>query len=274
LGDTGWCKSATIGLQVQRFVDKLNLYRFGFLKGTAMSRLRKIIPFVLCLITSSAIAGPSCSIAPGKKLYYQLTLTESATFCKSHSNDISCKNLPSNTVLQMHGLWPDYAGGGFPQGNCDGQQCPSQPAKKGAFCKYPEPPGLYNSEVWRTEQSYMAGVASCLERHEWVKHGTCTPMSSDPVAYFGWALGETKRIVQALNPPANTPIAQSALNATIKAKLADLDGALTFQCEGSNVSQIVIKYQWGNKPGAVMPNPGGGNGFGNCPDMVVFPTRQ
>lgn len=45
--------------------------------------------------------------------YYLLALSWSPTFCLTHKDDAQCTGKGYGFVL--HGLWPQYAGGGWPQ---------------------------------------------------------------------------------------------------------------------------------------------------------------
>ena len=161
---------------------------------------------IACAILSALIAAPfavqaepSCS-AMNKEKIFRLELSVPATFCGGQTGgDPSCDVLPKKSLLQLHGLWPNYKKSGYPSGQCSTpNECPEQPQKLGKYCKYPEPAGLYDSADWKSlSEAYMAGKEKCLERHEWVKHGTCTQMA--PPDYFAWALKETKRIADTLS---------------------------------------------------------------------------
>jgi ribonuclease I len=80
----------------------------------------------------------------------------------------------------LHGLWPNRNDCGQNYGFCGG----AEQAKN--FCKYPEvklSDPLVASDLEVLMPSRKAG--SCLERHEWQKHGTCQFL--DESQYFGRA---------------------------------------------------------------------------------------
>lgn len=85
--------------------------------------------------------------------YYLLALSWSPTFCLTQSQDPQCSGKGYGFVL--HGLWPQYTRGGWPQ-----------------FC----PPATTLS---RAEQAkgLTVFVTPKLLKHEWSKHGTCSGLS-------------------------------------------------------------------------------------------------
>jgi ribonuclease T2 len=91
--------------------------------------------------------------------YYVLTLSWSPTYCLTHREDqAQCGNKGFGFVL--HGLWPQYVDGGYPE-NCVASR--EVPAAAYAFGKtiFPSP---------------------TLVGHEWSHHGTCSGL--DPMEYF------------------------------------------------------------------------------------------
>jgi ribonuclease T2 len=186
------------------------------------------------------------------------------------TNDPSCKNFPKSSLIQLHGLWPNYENG-YPQGSCGSAECPLQNDSLGKYCKYPKPQGLYDSARWSQLNDYMAGREKCLERHEWVKHGTCSPMA--PPEYFGWSLEKTRQISTALAIKADRRISRQAFNGIVAQRIPDLDGSVRLSCNGKYVSGIYVLYEWGEKPGKPIKTSSGKNSFGNCSNTFVFPSR-
>jgi ribonuclease T2 len=91
--------------------------------------------------------------------YFILTLSWSPTYCLTHRDDqAQCGKKGFGFVL--HGLWPQYVDGGYPE-NCAVSR--SIPAAAYDFAKtiFPSPK---------------------LIDHEWSHHGTCSGL--DPMAYF------------------------------------------------------------------------------------------
>lgn len=86
--------------------------------------------------------------------YYLLTLSWSPTFCLTHGNNEQCSGKGYGFVL--HGLWPQYAKGGWPE-SC----APVTPLSNEAREK-----GL---RLFPTDK---------LLAHEWTKHGTCSGLGA------------------------------------------------------------------------------------------------
>lgn len=226
---------------------------------------------LLALLAATATAAPSCDVDPGKKKLYRLELTVPATFCMGSGGrkDPSCKSFPK-PALQLHGLWPNYQQG-YPSGECGGDECRTQSDSAGKYCAYPKPEGLYGSPAWQRSKDYMAGTEKCLERHEWVKHGTCSPMT--PPAYFEWALTATRGFSDALAGLVDQPIERAAFDALVRKQFPAVDGAVHLSCQGQYVKSMYIAYEWGKQPGAPIKTKGGKNSFGNCRNSFVFPSR-
>jgi ribonuclease T2 len=84
----------------------------------------------------------------GKFDYYVLALSWSPTFCESHPDNSQCEKHPG---FVLHGLWPQYQSGGYPQ-NCRTKTQITPEARAIGVTVFP------------TEE---------LMEHEWQKHGTC-----------------------------------------------------------------------------------------------------
>ncbi len=230
--------------------------------------LRVVIPALLG--STEAQARPVCDVDPDRPKLYRLEMTVPATYCNGRTEDLSCRSFPKPSLLQLHGLWPNYRSG-FPEGVCLPGECPRQDADRGTYCRYPRPPGLYESETWQQLQGYMAGTENCLERHEWVKHGTCSPM--DAPTYFGWSLETTRRIATALRLPNNGWISREAFDRRVKSELPELHGAIRLTCRNGELSSLYVLYQWGNVPDRPIPTREWTNHFGNCPTAFRIPAR-
>lgn len=91
--------------------------------------------------------------------YYVLSLSWAPTYCLTHADDGSeCRGKGYGFVV--HGLWPQYDGGGYPE-KCSTQfDLSADAAAKGR--------AIYPSEH--------------LMQHEWQEHGTCSGL--DALGYF------------------------------------------------------------------------------------------
>ncbi|WP_347905184.1 ribonuclease T2 [Pseudomonas purpurea] len=86
--------------------------------------------------------------------YYLLTLSWSPTFCLTHKDNEQCSGKGYGFVL--HGLWPQYAKGGWPE------SCPPMVALSPA----------------QREQGLTLFPTQKLLEHEWSKHGTCSGLGA------------------------------------------------------------------------------------------------
>lgn len=126
----------------------------------------------------------SCQL-PNKEDSYKLAVSWQPAFCESHRGKPECK-ITDSSVYQashftLHGLWPNKRECGVDYGLCGQYKKPEQ-----AFCDYA--PLSMTAETVKNLSEIMPSVAvgSCLERHEWYKHGTCqTDWNAD--GYFATA---------------------------------------------------------------------------------------
>lgn len=112
---------------------------------------------------------------------YVFAVSWQPAFCESHQNKPECKELVEQPDayaagnFTLHGLWPNKSSCGTNYGFC-GQQ------KKigGSFCSYPRVPMSESTLQALGKVMPAAAAGSCLQRHEWFKHGTCqTKMDAD-----------------------------------------------------------------------------------------------
>ncbi|MFO1417739.1 MAG: hypothetical protein U1E83_03640 [Methylotetracoccus sp.] len=237
-----------------------------------MLRALTCIASAVALDTSTAIvnAAPSCQLDPERPKLMRLELTVPATYCARVQDDPSCLEFPKPSAIQLHGLWPNYQSG-HPSGQCDRSECREQTARQGRYCAFPEPDGLYQAAWWPRLKPYMAGAESCLERHEWVKHGTCSGMKA--ANYFAWSLESTRRIAEALAEASDRMLTRDAFDRLVRDRLPDLDGAIRLNCRRNTVSSLYVLYEWGDPPGQPMRTRDSANHFGNCPKSFVIPSR-
>jgi ribonuclease T2 len=135
--------------------------------GGNMTKIK--VCMVVCLVllasggaeTTSHHGHPTSrgSAQPGVFDYYLVSLSWSPTYCVSHPDDrAQCARKGYGFVL--HGLWPQYTRGGYPQ-TCRTRQTLTPAARQFANSVFPSPK---------------------LVDHEWAKHGTCSGL--DAMGYF------------------------------------------------------------------------------------------
>lgn len=128
----------------------------------------RVLSLLLLFAVVMSLAGPghakhqksqssSDSNEPGKFDYYLLTLSWAPQFCATNPNGrgtAEC-NPDKHMGLVVHGLWPQYNNGKWPQ------DCASTPPVSSATVNHMLP--------------MMPGKQ--LIQHEWSKHGTCSGLS-------------------------------------------------------------------------------------------------
>ena len=134
----------------------------------------------------------NCNVAKQEDAYV-LSISWSPGFCQTHHSKTECQNL-SNTYASshftLHGLWPNKSICGTKYGFCGDVK-----NKPRDFCDYPPVPNL--SETMRNKlEQYIPSVkhGTCLERHEWWKHGTCSGYDVDD--YYNTATSMLEKVNQ------------------------------------------------------------------------------
>jgi len=136
---------------------------------------------VAFLFVSNAFAGKGggggVDLTPGGFDYYVFALSWQPAFCESHSEKKECKSQTEERYdarnLVLHGLWPSrmndrqhrYA-------YCGVKQRVKNLDNPDTWCRMPKLD--LSDETAKELAVYMPGFASCLENHEWYKHGSCS----------------------------------------------------------------------------------------------------
>ena len=176
-----------------------------------------------------------------------LALSWQSTFCELYgSRKPECRALSQNSDapqwqhFSLHGLWPNRQQCGTRYGFCSSvKQQPSD------FCDYPEV--QLNASVQKNLEEVIpsARYGSCLERHEWWKHGTCR--NQDPNDYFLLATQLTQEVnasvwvQQFIHERIGKKVTQQELNQSFDASFGQ--GAhtkVTLDCAKGLLSEIRI----------------------------------
>ncbi|MBV8743112.1 MAG: ribonuclease T2 [Sinobacteraceae bacterium] len=164
-------------------------------------------------------SGAQSAAEAGQFDYYLLSLSWAPTYCLTHADDgAECAGKGYGFVL--HGLWPQYDGGGYPQNCPTGFELSAAARAKGRT--------IYPSER--------------LMQHEWQEHGTCSGLAA--LAYFEAA----DRAMAVMKIPAalESPPAEQSLTADQIARLFESanpgmpEGALTLACNRDSFSEIRV----------------------------------
>jgi ribonuclease T2 len=178
---------------------------------------------LLCLLCPPVLARQHQAAeadrgVPGQFDYYLLALSWSPAYCLTHSEDRNqCGSKGLGFVL--HGLWPQYDSGGYPE-NCSALQL-SPPASALGLTVY---------------------VSPGLMQHEWQSHGTCSGLEA--VQYFRTA----DRALAAVQVPAmfEAPrTSQSLSGAQIAAAFHAANpglpaGSLVVLCSRGQLSEVRV----------------------------------
>ncbi|MDF9391952.1 MULTISPECIES: ribonuclease T2 family protein [Methylococcus] len=196
-------------------------------------------------------AAERCDVA-GQADAYVLALSWEPAFCELKPDKPECRLADpvaySARHFSLHGLWPNKSGCGTDYGFCGEVKQPRRD-----FCDYP--PITLDPVRKASLAEVMPGTASCLERHEWHKHGTCqTAMSSD--AYFALAADLTRQF----NGSGIADFVADRIGRTVRTEefLARLDAALGrgardrigLNCEHGMLVEIRVNLPSELKPGA------------------------
>jgi len=127
-----------------------------------------------------------------------LALTWQPAFCEEKTSKPECEKLNKGELpitekqLSLHGLWPQ------PKGNyyCGVSGEIESLDKPESWCELPAPE--LDSDTAQRLAVAMPGTASCLERHEWIKHGTCFYGDRKGDEYYDDSL----RVLDAINKSA------------------------------------------------------------------------
>lgn len=129
--------------------------------------LVKINPAGKSLNAGRGTKATVCRTA-GQQDNFKLALSWQPAFCAAHRSKPECRAQGRIKKFTLHGLWPNKRQCGIDYGFCG-----SVKNTPGGFCLYPV---LQLSRTVRAELTQVmpsAAAGSCLQRHEWYKHGTC-----------------------------------------------------------------------------------------------------
>ena len=169
-----------------------------------------------------------------------LVLSWQNSFCRTHSNRKECRPLFNRAAnrLVLHGLWP-------------------QPRNR-VYCNVPSrlrnadrdhrwrslPPLKFSSDLQQAMQRYFPGTLSGLDRHEWIKHGSC--YDPDPGRYFGDALSLTAQVDRSsvgeyLRSHIGRPVTLAQLRRVFEKDFGRGSGnKLALHCHRGKISEISI----------------------------------
>jgi len=112
----------------------------------------------------------------GKEPYYAFALSWEPTFCEAMRTKAECRNETPRSFeashFTLHGLWPQPFRNQF----CDVDPKLSALDDQHQWDALPEP--QLSAQTRAALNIIMPGTQSNLQRHEWIKHGTCYPAAN------------------------------------------------------------------------------------------------
>ncbi len=192
--------------------------------------------------TDAASARPQA----GKQTFYVLAASWEPSFCATEPGKPECQiETPSSadaSRLSLHGLWPD------PDEYC---HVPSDVVALDKEKRFGDLPVVnLSAQVRDALSQVMPGTKSALERHEWIKHGTCAA-GATPDAYFAAATALMAQLnaskVGALfannvGAQITTAQIQKAMNDSFGAGAGD---RIKVSCKGSHENRMIMEFTIG-----------------------------
>jgi ribonuclease T2 len=123
-----------------------------------------------------------------------LALSWQPAFCETKPETRECQVLNRGDApdaarrLSLHGLWPQPRDRAY----CGVSAKDIKRDKAGDWKRLPAPP--LSAKTRARLDAAMPGVASQLDRHEWIKHGTCYNAKGGAEEYIQDALALTERV--------------------------------------------------------------------------------
>ena len=119
-----------------------------------------------------------------ERTQFVLAISWQPAFCETRPDKPECESQTEDRFdarnFALHGLWPQPRSRDY----CGVDEATVRTDENGDWRDLPEP--ALPAELWAELQAAMPGTQSGLERHEWVKHGTC--YDGDAEDYFADSL--------------------------------------------------------------------------------------
>jgi ribonuclease T2 len=164
----------------------------------------------LSIVRTVVVGALLCGVAQAQsnqrgKTTSLLAVSWQPAFCETKPNKPECKSQTADRYdashFALHGLWP------MRQNYCGVDQADIDADKKGRWTDLPEV--TLSASTREALDRVMPGTQSALERHEWIKHGTCTSLSQE--AYFAEAIA----LLDALNTSKVTTLFAAQVGKTV-----------------------------------------------------------
>lgn len=214
--------------------------------------------------------GNSCNTA-GLQDSFVLALSWQPAFCETKPNKPECQIDDQQSFqashFTLHGLWPNKKSCGTSYGYCGDVR-----KKPDGFCNYPV---LSLEQQTRNQLEVVmpsAAAGSCLQRHEWFKHGTCQGQWTQ-TDYYNVAVKLTHEFNQTgVSDFMRRHTGKTVSEKEFKEMIAQVHGgyvhrALQLKCKNNNLVDLYIHLPAplsSDKPLAELMRQGGKGYQSNC----------
>lgn len=220
---------------------------------------------------------PSGGGVAGQFDTYVFSLQWAAAFCEGKPSLPECSGQNpgrfSAKNLTIHGLWPDKDGdASHSYGYCGVDPKVQALDRAPTWCRMPELE--LTSRTASRVSEIMPGAASCLEKHEWYKHGSCSGYAADE--YYNRVADlvvyvSTTKFGRFLSENAGKAVAGDALLAAFESEFgAGTRSLVSLNCTKAGGADLLLDVRMTlSRPLRPAPElgkmllPGGGKG--NCP---------
>jgi ribonuclease T2 len=243
---------------------------------------------LIALLFAAPLAAQPVPTAPdgtpaGQFDSYVFALTWEPTFCEGKSFT-ECANMTPDSFdaknLTLHGLWPDRNGDSkHAYGDCGVGSDIQQNDHGGSWCKMPAL-GLTDATL-SVLTPVMPGVASCLQNHEWYKHGSCSGLAPDD--FFTQAAGLAAHVADTglgrfLTAHVGQNVSPDDLFSAFETDFgAGSRSSVTLSCTNVGGTEMLSEIHLSLSPKLLAPAelgamlvPANGAGPGNCPASFLL----
>ena len=204
--------------------------------------MRTLLALLLmtAMVSAAFAEGPQSGDFDG----YAFSLSWQPAFCESHHDKKECKSWKAGDFaashLVLHGLWPNQRNDKeHDYGFCNVPAEVKALDDSGNWCQMPD---LNLSRATKDELGrVMPGCQSCLQNHEWYRHGTCSGMQPDE--YFTKAAGFVEGIAKTklgtlLSANVGKRVTMVMLKTSAKEAYGEKGANLRFICKNGVLTEV------------------------------------
>ncbi|HET6621932.1 MAG TPA: hypothetical protein VFG64_18485 [Dongiaceae bacterium] len=234
---------------------------------------------IAALLAALALAG--CDENPSFD-HLVLALSWEPAFCQFNADKPECRALGggdfASTHLAIHGLWPDTAESKRLR-YCGVDDKIKTLDQSNRWCELPEP--QLSAATRAALDAAMPGARSCLDRHEWIEHGSCAGIDAE--RYFSTTLRlaaavQASKLGDLLAANVGRKLSRRRLIDAFEATFGrDAGRALALLCTSSGAERLLIEVRITLEPSAIdgdlgardlRPNAAGT--AGSCPAALLI----